>query len=147
MIRHARADEAVWVADAIAAAFRGCIPRMGRVPAPMMADHAALIAAGEVYVCEEEGARLGLIVMRGAADHLHVDILAVLPAAQHRGTGQQMMRFAEGEALKLGLPTVRLYTNTTMTETRRFYLRLGYRQVDARCEDGFDRVFFEKRLA
>jgi GNAT superfamily N-acetyltransferase len=146
VIRRARADELGWVSDTVAAAFRGYIPRMGRAPAPMNADHAAFIAAGEVHIFEIEGDRLGLIVERAATDHLFVDILAVAPAAQRRGVGRALMRFAEAEALRLGLGAVRLYTNVKMTENLRFYPALGYRPVETRREDGFERVYFEKRL-
>jgi ribosomal protein S18 acetylase RimI-like enzyme len=60
----------------------------------MTADHAALVAAGEVHVVEEERMRLGLVVLQSRADHLHVDILAVLPDARRRGIGRQMPRCA-----------------------------------------------------
>ena len=146
MIRPARADEVGWVAGTIAAAFSVYIQRIGRTPAPMTADHASLIAAGEVHVLEEAGERLGLIVQRAYPDHLYVDIVAVLPDAQHRGIGRQLLAFAEAEAARLGLPALRLFTHEKMTENRRFYPRLGFRQTDARREDGFDRVYFEKRL-
>jgi ribosomal protein S18 acetylase RimI-like enzyme len=146
VIRPARADEVGWVAATIAAAFGHYIARIGRSPAPMTADHAALIAAGEVHVLEEAGERLGLIVQRAAADHLYIDILAVLPEAQHRGIGRQLLAFAETEARRLGLPALRLFTHARMTENLLFYPRLGYRQIDARNENGFDRVYFEKRL-
>ncbi len=146
MIRLARAEELGWVADTISAAFGIYVPRMGRAPAPMSADHAALIAAGQVHLFEVEGERLGLIVLQRKPDHLFVDIVAVVPAAQHRGVGRALMRFAEGEARRLALPAVRLYTNAKMTENLRFYPALGYRQTEARREDGYDRVYFEKRL-
>jgi ribosomal protein S18 acetylase RimI-like enzyme len=147
MIRGARADEVAWVAATIAAAFAPYIPRIGRPPAPMTADHAALVTAGEVHVLEERGERLGLIVMRRMADHLFVDILAVRPEAQHRGIGRRLMAFAETEAVRLSLAALRLYTNAAMTENLRFYPRLGFRRTNARSEDGFDRVDFEKELA
>ena len=134
------------MAGTIAAAFRVYIPRMDREPAPMTADHAALVAAGEVHVLEEAGERLGLIVQRAYPDHLYIDILAVPLEAQHRGIGRRLLAFAEAEAVRLGLPALRLFTHEKMTENRRFYPRLGYRQIDARREDGFDRVYFEKRL-
>jgi ribosomal protein S18 acetylase RimI-like enzyme len=147
VIRRACADEVSWVAETIAAAFNRYIPRLGRKPAPMAADHGAMVAAGEVHVLEEAGERLGLIVQRAAADHLYIDILAVLPEAQHRGIGRQLLDFAEAEARRLGLPALRLFTNVKMTENLRFYPRLGYRRIEQRVEDGFERVDFEKRLA
>jgi len=146
IIRRARADDVDWVSATIAAAFGRYIPRIGRKPQPMTVDHAALIAAGEVHVLDVGGERLGLIVMRAKPDHLYVDILAVLPEAQGRGRGRQLMAFAEAEARRLSLPALRLFTNARMTENRRFYPRLGFRELGDRTEDGFERVDFEKRL-
>jgi ribosomal protein S18 acetylase RimI-like enzyme len=146
VIRRARGDEIAWVADTIAAAFGRYVPRLGRVPMPMTADHAAMVAAGEVHVLEEAGERLGLIVLRPAADHLYVDILAVLPSAQGRGSGQRLLAFAESEARRLGLPALRLLTNVLMTENLRFYPRRGFRETERRVEDGIGQVNFEKRL-
>jgi GNAT superfamily N-acetyltransferase len=146
MIRRARAEEAAWVAGTIAAAFSVYIPRMGRKPAPMTTDEAALIAAGEVHLLEEDGERRGLIVLRDAGDHLFIDILAVPPALQHQGAGRVLLAFAETEARRLGHDTLRLYTNDKMTENQRFYPRLGYRRLGARNEDGFARIYFEKPL-
>ncbi|HUH84046.1 MAG TPA: GNAT family N-acetyltransferase [Stellaceae bacterium] len=146
MIRQADPAEVNWVTATIAAAFSRYIPRIGRKPQPMTVDHAALIAAGEVHVLEDGDERLGLIVMRAKPDHLYVDILAVRPEAQGRGLGRQLMAFAEDEARRLGLPALRLFTNAKMTENRRFYPRLGFRELGNRTEDGFERVDFEKRL-
>ncbi len=147
MIRRASAGDVEWVSATIGAAFSRYIERIGRKPQPMTVDHAALIAAGEVHVLEDGGERLGLIVMRAKPDHLYVDILAVRPEAQGRGLGRQLMAFAEVEARRLGLPALRLFTNAKMTENRRFYPRLGFREIGDRTEDGFERVDFEKRLA
>lgn len=113
----------------------------------MDADFSALVAAGEVYLLEEEGIRLGVIVLRSAEDHLFVETVAVLPAAQGRGAGRRLMAFAEDEAVRRGLPPVRLYTNALMTENLRFYPKLGYRETARHREDGFDRIYFDKRLA
>lgn len=146
MIRPARGDEAAWVADTVDAAFGAYVPRMGRKPATMTANHTANIAAGEVHILEQEGERLGLIVQRPKTDHLFIDILAVAPRAQHRGVGRALLGFAEAEAKRLGLPALQLYTHVKMTEALRFYLALGFRQTGAKQEDGFDRVYFEKRL-
>lgn len=146
MIRRARADEVGWVAETITTAFGRYVARIGRAPAPMTADHAALVAAGEVYLLEEAGERLGLIVQRAAADHLYIDVLAVRPEAQHRGLGRRLLAFAEAEAAGLGLPALRLFTNARMSENLRFYPLAGFRETARRAEDGFDRVYFEKRL-
>jgi hypothetical protein len=57
------------------------------------------------------------------------------------------MAFAEARAHALGLGVLRLYTNAAMSENLRFYPALGYRETGRRRQEGFDRVFFEKRLA
>jgi ribosomal protein S18 acetylase RimI-like enzyme len=146
MIRRAGPADVDWVSATIAAAFGCYIERIGRKPQPMTVNHAALIAAGEVHILEEGGERLGLIVMRAKPDHLYVDILAVRPETQGRGFGRQLMAFAEDAARRLGLPALRLFTNAKMTENRRFYPMLGFREAGDYTEDGFERVDFEKRL-
>jgi ribosomal protein S18 acetylase RimI-like enzyme len=146
VIRPARRDDVDWVRATVVAAFERYIPRMGRKPQPMLADHGALIAAGEAHVLERDGERLGLIVLRAQPDHLYVDIVAVLPGVQGQGLGRELLAFAEAEARRLSLPAIRLFTNAKMTENRRFYPRIGYRETGQRSDDGFDRVYFEKRL-
>jgi hypothetical protein len=63
---------------------------------------------------------------------------------------RNMIRQAVAEdevAVRLGLRRVHLYTNAKMTANLSIYPRLGYVEIDRRSEDGFDRVYFEKRLA
>ncbi|MEC9102228.1 MAG: GNAT family N-acetyltransferase, partial [Pseudomonadota bacterium] len=45
-----------------------------------------------------------------------------------------------------GLETVKLYTNVKMQANLTLYPRLGYVETARKSEDGFDRVYFEKRL-
>jgi ribosomal protein S18 acetylase RimI-like enzyme len=130
----------------VEAAYRGYIERIGRRPAPMDADYAALIAAGLVTVAERDGALAGLLVLIPMDDHLLVENVAVDPAAQRSGLGRRLMAHAEGEARERGLPALRLYTNEKMVENLAWYPRLGYRETERRAESGFARVFFEKVL-
>ena len=44
------------------------------------------------------------------------------------------------------LPVVRLYTHVKMTENMAYYARLGYTESYRVTEDGFERVYMEKRL-
>jgi len=147
MIRLAYLDEAAWARDLVRSAYRHYIPRMGREPAPMQADYAALIAAQEVHVLVDGGERVGLIVLRPEEDALFVENVAIDPGHQHHGHGHALMAFAESEARRLGRSKVSLYTHETMTENLRFYLRLGFREVGRYEQDGFRRVFLEKTLA
>lgn len=134
------------VSDCARAAYGKYVARIGREPAPMVADFASAIRAGEVFVLEEETRLLGFIVLRRAPDHLFVENVAVRPDAQGRGFGQRLMAFAEETARTAGLPAIRLYTNVKMTENIPFYRGLGFVETGRRREDGFDRIYFERRL-
>ena len=144
MIRPARPDEAFWVRALVRRAYALYIPRMGKEPAPMLADYGALIAAGQVHVLEENGEAVALIVIYPKDDALFIENIAVDPVAQGKGHGRALLDFAEGEARRLGLKALRLYTNAAMTENLAFYPGRGFRETERREEDGYKRVFFEK---
>ena len=146
MIRPARREESEWAKALVRRAYALYVPRMGQEPAPMLADYGALIEAGELRVLEEAEGPVALIVLRPEGDALFVENIAVDPMAQHQGHGRALLAFAEREARRLGLKAVRLYTNATMTENLAYYPRLGFRETDRREEDGYNRVFFEKRV-
>lgn len=122
------------------------IPRMGMKPAPMRADYATLVEAGAVSVLEGDDGIVGVLVMMEREGHLFVENVAVSPAAQGRGFGRMLMAHAEQAARQAALPEIRLYTNATMSENLAFYPRLGFAVEGRRTEDGYDRVFFVKRL-
>src|SRR5215469_14949229 len=102
MIRRARAEDADWARALVRRAYALYVPRMGKEPAPMLADYAALIAAGEVHVLEDEGSPAALIVVYPKDDALFIENIAVDPAAQRRGHGRTLLAFVEREARRLG---------------------------------------------
>ncbi|MFB7736904.1 GNAT family N-acetyltransferase [Streptomyces sp. NPDC056112] len=130
------------------AAYHPYIERIGVVPAPMEADHAANVAAGKVFVVREpEGGRVtGLVVIEARADHLFLDSVAVHPDAHGTGVGRRLLEFVDTRARALGLPEVRLYTNALMWENQRIYPRFGYEVVERRVDGPYDRVHYRKRL-
>lgn len=145
-LRPARADDASDVRSLIRAAYRMYVPRMDREPAPMLADYHALVAQGVVTVaCIDENVAGALICYpRGQA--LHVENVGVSPDFQGYGIGKALMREAEEQARAQCLGRIELYTNEVMTENIPFYEALGYVIVDRAEQDGYRRVFFEKRL-
>ncbi len=149
-IRQAVTSDVPAVKAVTDAAYRPYVERIGVVPQPMEADHAANVAAGKVFVTEEPGAGLtgpvGLVVLEAHADHLLLDSIAVHPDAHGRGVGRRLLGFVDAHARALGLPEVRLYTNAMMWENQKIYPRYGYEVVERRVDGPYDRVHYRKRL-
>ncbi|MFF7951310.1 GNAT family N-acetyltransferase [Streptomyces griseorubiginosus] len=126
------------------AAYEHYIERIGLVPQPMRRDHAANVAAGQVYVTGDPV--VGLVVVEERTDHLYLDNIAVRPDAQGQGVGGRLLRFVEAHARALGLDEVRLYTNAKMWENQEIYPKFGYEVVERRVDGPYDRVHYRKRL-
>jgi GNAT superfamily N-acetyltransferase len=147
MIRPATPGDEPAIRACAQAAYARYVPRIGREPAPMVADFAGAIAAGEVHVITDAQDRLqGFIVFRDAADHLLLENVAVFPEASGQGIGRTLIAFCEDVARARGHTTVCLYTNAAMEENLALYPRLGYVETGRRTEDGFSRVYFRKDL-
>ena len=127
-------------------AYAKYVPRMGKKPAPMIADFAAQIGAKAVHVMVDDGSVLGFIVLYPRDDHVHIENVAVFPEQIGRGIGGELLAFAEHEARRLELPAVELYTNEKMTENLSLYPYLGFQEIDRREQAGFSRVYFRKNL-
>lgn len=147
MIRKAGQPDLIAVAACVDAAFQPYVTVVGKPPAPMVADYALLIGRGSVHLLEEEGALLGVIVLEPCADHLFVETLAVPPEHQRKGAGSRLMRFAETEARRFGLPEIRLYTHEAMTGSIAFYRALGFTESERRTEDGYARIYLTSPVA
>jgi ribosomal protein S18 acetylase RimI-like enzyme len=140
----AGAADANAVTACVRAAYAEYVERIGREPAPMAADYAALIAAGAVWVVRAEGAIAGVLVLRPQPPSLLLENVAVAPAHRGRGLGRSLIGFAEEHARASGFDAVVLYTNERMTENLGLYPALGYTETGRRVEDGFARVYFRK---
>ncbi|MFF4273807.1 GNAT family N-acetyltransferase [Streptomyces sp. NPDC001536] len=143
-IRQAVAADVPAVKSVTDAAYRHYIERIGVVPQPMEADHAANVAAGRVFVTGEPVT--GLVVVEEHPDHLFLDSIAVHPHAHGKGVGGRLLRFVDAHARARGLPEVRLYTNALMWENQKIYPRYGYEVVERRVDGPYDRVHYRKRL-
>ncbi|MFG2355528.1 GNAT family N-acetyltransferase [Streptomyces sp. NPDC048521] len=144
-VRVAAAGDVPAVRAVTDAAYRHYIERIGVVPQPMEADHAANVAAGKVFVTGEPV--IGLVVIEAFADHLFLDSIAVRPDAHGTGVGRRLLRFVDTRARELGLDEIRLYTNAMMWENRKIYPKYGYEVVERRVDGPYDRIHYRKRLA
>jgi len=145
-IRPAIPGEAKVVDGLVQRAYAHYVDSIGRRPGPMDMDYEPKVAQGQVSVADEAGEVVGLIVLIQEPDHLLVENVAVAPNCQGEGIGRTLLAFAEDVAREAGTPTLRLYTNAAMTENLALYRRLGYMEIERRTDNGFERVFFAKRL-
>ncbi len=150
-LRLALARDADWMCACAEAAYQPYVEAIGRRPAPMDADFPAHIKQQEAWIFERSSLglapqRLGYAILFVRGPALHIDNLALLPRLQGQGLGKQLVRACEAYGRSRACALVRLYTNAKMTANLSFYPALGFSEVDRRWQDGFDRVFFEKRL-
>jgi ribosomal protein S18 acetylase RimI-like enzyme len=64
---------------------------------------------------------------------LYVDALATAPSVRRRGMARSLLAHAEGEARRLGLPTVALDTSLDNKEARALYVGAGFEEVAYRA--------------
>jgi GNAT superfamily N-acetyltransferase len=105
-----------------------------------------VVARGDTWVALAGDRLVGVLVLEHAADHVLVENLAVLPGVQGTGIGSRLLRHAEDEARRRGVPEVRLYTHELMTENRAYYPRRGYRETHLSGDVPWRRAFFTKQL-
>lgn len=130
-IRAAQGPDVVALREIVERAYSIYIERIGRRPAPMDDDYAEKLRDGHVFVADNEGGVVGLIVLLTAQGHLLIDNGAVDPDHQGKGIGRSLMAFAEAYATERRIPELRLYTNAAMTESLALYTRLDYREDTA----------------
>lgn len=145
-VRKATLDDLDAVRSCARAAYAMYVERIGREPAPMVADFAAATARNELYAIDVDGVLAGYVLFYPRGDHLHLENVAVDPNFQGQGLGHRLIEFVERCARQQDIARVELYTNAKMFENLELYPRLGYRQFDRRNEDGFDRVYFSKTV-
>jgi ribosomal protein S18 acetylase RimI-like enzyme len=146
LIRQAESRDVASITAVVEAAYALYVARIGRNPAPMTADYASLVAAGEVWVGVSDERIVGVLVIRPGDDSLELENVAVEPGSQGRGYGRALVEFTEARARERGVSAVTLYTNEAMVENLQLYPQLGYVETGRGMQDGFRRVFFEKRL-
>ena len=146
LIRKATAQDIARIGAIARAAYAKYVPRIGREPAPMVADFAAEVAAGRVVVIGMAGAVDGYMIAWPETDAYLVDNIAIDPARQGEGLGRQLMAHAVGEARRRRLPAIRLYTNAAMTENLSIYAHMGFVETHRAVEKGFDRVYLRWTL-
>ena len=140
-IRLATPADLLAVQEIVETSYAQYIPLIGRRPAPMDADYAAAIEAGQLYVLGHP--TLGCLVMFPDGDAIEIDMIAVLPAAQGQGVGRKLLDFAADHTRSKGLSKLTLYTNAKMARNVVIYEKYGFNITHRATVDGFDRIFME----
>jgi GNAT superfamily N-acetyltransferase len=143
-LRRATAADLPAIKALIDAAYAAYLTRMDKPPGPMLRDYGPSVEAGTTWVT---GSPItAVLTLYPVGNHLLIENIAVDPSAQGRGLGRALMSFAEQEAARRGFTRMALVTHEVMTENQAIYARLGYTEVDRRAEDGYRRIYMEKRL-
>jgi ribosomal-protein-alanine acetyltransferase len=72
---------------------------------------------------------VGFAIMEFYDEHAHLSLLAVQPGYQRLGIGRQLIDWLESSARVAGTFTVQLELRASNDDARRFYERLGYREI------------------
>jgi GNAT superfamily N-acetyltransferase len=145
-IRLAHASDLPSVEKIIQEAYSPYIAIIGKRPAPMLDDYVALIEGGNVHVAIIADRIEGLIVLDFSHDQALIENLAIAPASQGKGLGKMLVAFAEHLALERGYEHLKLYTNALMHANIAIYTHLGFEHTHRATEDGFDRIYMQKKL-
>lgn len=112
----------------------------------MLSNYEEVIASHVVWVVESQGKIVGGLVLIPAGDHVLLDNIAVHPDYQGQGIGRALLDLADTETRQLGLDELRLYTHIKMYENLELHSRLGWEETHCGEQDGYERVFFRRRL-
>ena len=146
MIRLATLADAGPVRSIVDAAYGHYIARIGKPPGPMLDDYTRRIADRQVWVLEDDGPIVGILVLEQGPHGVLLDNIAVLPERQGRGFGRALIEFAEAETRRRGFGEIHLYTHALMSENIALYRRIGFVETQRVTEKGYDRVYMTKRL-
>lgn len=129
-IRPATPADASIIHAIIQAAFAEYI---GAIPVPpaaldeTLAECAADVAVGGVFVAWDGDQAVGTARYHLEPDCLYIGRVAVLPSHRGRSVGAALMTHIEALAPHLGRTILRLETRQSMPSNLAFYQRLGYR--------------------
>ena len=145
-IRKAGIEDAEAISALTDAAYNKYIPLIGRKPQPMTADYAKMVVENPISLLTLKDQLAGILVLTHEADTLLIYSVAIQPEYQKQGLGRYLLAFAEGEALRAGYHSIRLYTNELFVDNIRLYENLGYEVTGREPYLGSTLVHMAKKL-
>ena len=123
------------------------LPLMDKKPAPMLADFNKHIAEDIVFIALAEVEIIaGYVVLQQIKGQWWLDNISVHPTHQGQGIGTKLRIEAENYVSILS-DTIQLYTNIVMADNISWYERAGYVITQQALINGYERLYFEKRLS
>ncbi|WP_407154274.1 GNAT family N-acetyltransferase [Bradyrhizobium sp. STM 3557] len=102
---------------------------------------------GAFFVAMSDGLPLGCVGLKGGGrDDAEIKRLWVAPSARGLGVGRRLMDAAEDAARSLSIKTLRLDTNSALTEAGQLYRSSGWTEIERFNDDPYPDLFFEKQL-
>ncbi len=103
--------------------------------------------AGAFLLATVDGRAVGCGALKTASPGVgSIKRMWVAEDARGLGLGRRILVALEDQARRLGLGTLRLETNRTLSEARRLYAAAGYEEVTPFNDDPYADHWFEKRL-
>jgi ribosomal protein S18 acetylase RimI-like enzyme len=147
VVRSASLDDAAIVSAITDVAYSKWITKIGREPEPMTVNYVEMISKHPVYILLVEEKPVGVLVLKHEVDQTLVWSVAVCPTYQGKGLGLHLLKLAEQEARVHGFRSIRLYTNSLLTENIALYRWLGYEETRREHFRGSTLVHMTKSLS
>jgi ribosomal protein S18 acetylase RimI-like enzyme len=126
-------------------AYRHYVARIGRPPAPMLANFTRQFTDNTVFTATND-VICGYVVLCHDLDCWRLDNIAVAPSSHGQGIGAALILHSEFFMTESGGVSYQLYTNDLLYENIDWYRNAGFREIARREEHGFKRVYFEKMV-
>jgi len=98
VLRRATGDDVGAIKGLVDESFGKYVERIGKPPAPMLADYAGMLDTSRIWVLERGDDVIAVLVTQDQGDHLLLDTVAVAPSAQGGGYGRRLLELAERDA-------------------------------------------------
>ena len=126
-------------------AYSHYINEIGRAPAPMVADYEQHLREDIIFTVKMTKKFVGFAIIQQKDDGYWLETIAVLPDYSGQGIGSRLIDQIETYLLPLATH-YQLYTNEVMREAQNWYRKLGFQETDRRMCNGFQRIYYQKKL-
>ena len=146
-IRYALSKDIEAIKEIAQKAYSQYVEAIGKTPAPMIADFHKHLEKDTIFVVEGENNKgiIAYAVIVKKNEEYWLENIAVMPEEAKKGIGTKLINYVENY-ISDRASEYQLYTNIKMEKNIEWYCRLGFVETKRCIEDGFERVFYIKKL-